>query len=354
MIKPLTSLRFFFSFSVMASHFMFLRDSSSLFLRSIFENILFEGFEICFFYVLSGFILTYRHHQDFETHNNNKKRFYISRIARIYPLHIITFVIAIPLVLNQSSGINLPEIAKFFSNLFLLQSFIPLREYYFTYNSVSWSISNDVFFCFIFPFVIPLISKLIKRQKKLIYIISILLIIPTLMLIIPENKQHDFFYINPFFRCFDYILGVFLFYLYRYIKTKQIHINYTLAEIGSLALLVLFVYLSPMAPEVTRHSAYYWIPMASIVLSFSFQNGKLSNILSKPFFTFLGSLSFSIFLIHALIIRYFNIINGRYMGIENDYIKMGLIITTTLIASYISSTYIERPLGRYVKYKLND
>ena len=96
MIKPLTSLRFFFAFCVFLCHLYFLRESK--FFHSIFTNVLSEGFlGVGFFFILSGFILALNYKDKFRKKTISLKKFYISRFARIYPMHFITLLAAIPI-----------------------------------------------------------------------------------------------------------------------------------------------------------------------------------------------------------------------------------------------------------------
>lgn len=59
---------------------------------------------VCFFFVLSGFILayTYRHRM----HKEGLRSFFISRFARIYPIYFVTLVLAIPVALFPDMGIH--------------------------------------------------------------------------------------------------------------------------------------------------------------------------------------------------------------------------------------------------------
>ena len=95
MIKPLTSLRFFFALFVFLSHLYFLKASE--FYIDIFENFFSEGFlGVSFFFILSGFILAYNYEDkileslqkeaaslmvDWPSSRNKQKRFVLAYIA---------------------------------------------------------------------------------------------------------------------------------------------------------------------------------------------------------------------------------------------------------------------------------
>lgn len=73
MIKPLTSLRFFFALCVFVSHLSFLKGSE--YYANIFETIFDEGFlGVSFFFILSGFILAYNYEDKILEKKNHQKR----------------------------------------------------------------------------------------------------------------------------------------------------------------------------------------------------------------------------------------------------------------------------------------
>src|SRR5882724_4066312 len=59
-----------------------------------------EGFAgVAFFYVLSGFILTHNYRRNLRNLRWQEVRnFYACRLARIYPVHVLTFIAIIPLM----------------------------------------------------------------------------------------------------------------------------------------------------------------------------------------------------------------------------------------------------------------
>jgi len=196
MIKPLTSLRFLFAFMVFTSHLIFLSKSESKILRWIYKSVFHEGYiGVSFFFILSGFILAYNYQDGILKNKKSKRTFYQARFARIFPLHILTLVISVPL----TYGVFIQQKSIWFSqaltNLSLTQSYVPIKSIYFSFNALSWSISDEMFFYLVFPFLILLIPK--TRNFKNISMLLIIAIIPLLTLVIPENYYHQIFYIKP-------------------------------------------------------------------------------------------------------------------------------------------------------------
>ncbi|MGE8555252.1 MAG: acyltransferase family protein [Chryseobacterium jejuense] len=348
MIKPLTSLRFFFAFCVFLSHLSYLKEDERY--KSIFSNIFSEGFlGVSFFFILSGFILALNYRDKFQNKKITLKKFYIARFARIYPLYLVTMLISIP-VLYSNFKILL-------YNFFLVQSYIPDQKYFFSYNAPSWSISDEMFFYALFPILVGISFKFKKVFKIMLLIMFVSLLI-ILNNILPKEKIHYWLYISPFTRIFDFILGILLFDLALYIKKKKISlhkITLTFFEIGSLAILAIFFLLHNNLPISYRFSIYYWLPMCLIILSAtnSFITERnitwITKILSWKCFVYLGEISFGFYLIHYLVITYAHKYNGMG-GIHLNGIPLALIMfSITLIASIFAYEIIEKPFNKKIK-----
>ncbi|EIA07719.1 acyltransferase family protein [Flavobacterium frigoris] len=350
MIKPLTSLRFFFAFIIFTHHLTFLGKSKASYLRWIHEFILKEGFiGVSFFFILSGFILAYNYRDSILNKSILKSDFYIARIARIYPVHLLCLLIAVPITLKDVSFNLSTWLAQLFFNVTLTQSFIPVKYIYFSFNSPSWSISNELFFYLLFPFLIILGSKVKDNKYKKGLLTMSILLIPLLMLIIPAPYYKNLFYVNPFFRVFDFIIGLILFEIYLRIKKQQSTTNNDLLEVGSILLLLIFFIFHEWVPLVMRYSVYYWIPMCLLILIFSFQNGIISRFLSNKSLMFLGEISFGFYMFHQLVLKYFIDFNQHYFHIKNEYYIIAIILALSLIVSYISFIWFEKPLNKYFK-----
>jgi peptidoglycan/LPS O-acetylase OafA/YrhL len=205
MIKSLTSLRFVFAFMVFMSHNVIPTDCLLL------KHIFYEGYAgVGFFFILSGFILAYSYRERLLSGNMSISTFYKTRIARIYPLHLLTFIIAA--ILLQPFETSLGYLVKFISNLTLTQSFLPFGGIYFAFNAPSWSISDEMFFYFLFPAILYMIYKKRKIFSVIFGGVSITLFFLT-FLITKETYRHALFYINPLTRIVDFCIGICLFHI---------------------------------------------------------------------------------------------------------------------------------------------
>ena len=157
-IRSFTGMRFLAAVAVFISHVL------AIFPVVERGRIPLGGAGVSFFFLLSGFILTYVYwpnggrpnggtkslamsRQDF-----NSRKFYLRRFARIWPLHIVTLLLNLFLIRGFSKFFAGDyAAAKLSVNVGLLQSWIPNRQWLFPLNGVSWSLSAEAFFYLVFP-----------------------------------------------------------------------------------------------------------------------------------------------------------------------------------------------------------
>lgn len=338
---------------VFSHHLLFFRDSPDTNLSGLYSSVFSEGFiGVSFFFILSGFVLSLAYTERFKDQTITTREYLIARFARIYPLHFLMFLFAIPRALDKLNGHNA---ARFFGNMglniTLLQSYIPRAGTYLSFNSVSWSISAEFFFYAMFPFLLTIIYK---AKRKLVLWAS-LLIIPVLIFFTPADWHKDIFYINPLIRISDFFIGMLLYRLYAEGVFKPSGgKSATLFEVAALALLVVFFVLKDYVPIGYRYCVYYWIPMALIVLVFAYQQGAISRLLSNRILVLCGEISFAFYMCHVLFIYYAPSVSNLLHLSFSDYVLAPIILIVSLCASYVLFRYFEMPMNKWIKKKLAD
>src|SRR3954452_336502 len=119
------------------------------------------GLFVDMFFILSGFVISYSYPSDARG-LKAYSRFMIRRIARIYPLHLLSLLIFVLLI-----GVGLERTARstpldFLYNLMLLQAWGVTDHL--SFNSPSWSISAE-FFCYL---IFPLLMLLARKVHPLV------------------------------------------------------------------------------------------------------------------------------------------------------------------------------------------
>lgn len=287
MINTLTSLRFIFAIMVFGAHCYVI---DNVFNTHFFK----EGFVgVSFFFVLSGFIIAYNYQEKLKDNKIDKRTFWVARIARIYPLHWLTLFIAAILGSYVIASGTLDWLKHFLASLTLTNAYIPRADYFFSFNSPSWSLCCEQLFYICFPFLIPL-AKNYKYLLSVFGIVAILMVVG--MYFTPEDEIKGFWYVNPITRFPDFIVGMLLFQLYERLKNKNITaLQGSIIEISSIILFLIFYLYATDIPKVYRYSCYYWLPVAVILISFSLQKGIFSRILSNRFLVIGGEISYSFY-----------------------------------------------------------
>lgn len=345
MIKPLTSLRLFFALAVFFSHLAFLKNDLKY--SGVYDSIFSEGFlGVSFFFILSGFILALNYESKFVEDKVSYKDYILGRIARIYPMHVLTMLIALPLSYKVFYKYILYHIT-------LTQSFIPDKDFYFSLNAPSWSISDEMFFYCLLPFLILFFNK--NKHILTMMIAGGIVLIFALNIYLPASDQHYWIYVNPFIRLIDFIVGIALYKVYKYFKSlKTPFIRYGNHEILSILIFIVFFVFKDKVDLSYRYSIYYFIPMCLIIMCFALSSdnskqGLLSKILSNKLLVKGGEISFSFYLWHLLVIPYFQIVFTK-MGLNVPAeIQIILMLFLTIVISYISFEFVEKYFNTKIK-----
>jgi len=331
-IDTLTSFRFFAALGVFYFHV---------------SNVDYAGLGVSFFFVLSGFILTYTYFDRLQMVNADVFNFYTARFARIYPLHLITFSFCFCLFIKWLFNDPL-WFYKMVLNLLLLQSYVPNQAVNFSYNGVSWSISCEFFFYFCFPFLLLLVRK-VRLNLSLPIIAGLWLIQVGIGLMVNPNSEAGNWgiYIFPLFRIAEFIIGMLICLLFR--KRSEIKPNFvvfTILEVLTLCSIFVVHKLSHFIDPALRSGIIYVPFIATMILVYSFQCGVVSKILQHKFLVTLGEISFAFYMIHQLVIRYDNLFI-TWKGSQTVHDLFLFVISVTI--SYFVYTFYEIPMRNKIR-----
>ena len=347
-IHSLTALRFFAALGVFLHHFHFYEHTSSHWLQLTYKAF-FEGFVgVTFFYVLSGFIISYSYHNQAIRRPYTTGEFLFNRFARLYPVHFLTLGAAL-MAYYGWSNLGSVESGVIAANAALVHSLVPDPAYFFSINGVSWSISVEVFFylAFIFLFVRLRTRYLAAVGATLAGFIAYLLAGP----LAGHPLNGWTFYINPAFRAVDFIAGMLIFRLFISDRFRPTVSQSSAMEVGSLFLLAAFAYFGiKHIPMAWRYDLFYLIPMMFVVWAFCHGQGVISLLISKRFLVWLGEASFSLYMIHQIIIAL--ALRNTPVDINSPNQVLWFVGVTTLTGVVVSVAIFEmyeKPVNDYLR-----
>lgn len=164
-LNQLTTTRFIAAILIVFYHFG--SDTYSHFYEPIQTIIKRANLGVSFFFILSGFVMIIAYSKK----NIVFKEYYLNRFARIYPSYLLALLLTIGYHIARHTNLDIKECVL---GVLGLQAWIP--QYATTLNFTGWSLSVEIFFYALFPFLL----KYIYQQytlKKVSYIIVLIWVI---------------------------------------------------------------------------------------------------------------------------------------------------------------------------------
>lgn len=318
------------------------------------------------FYVMSGFLMTYRYAEDNLIANfKNNLKFAIDKIKKLYPLHIITMICAIILdaAVKLHNGFSLIALAKLvlkiILNIVLLQTWVPNCYISVSLNGVAWYLSVTMFLYFIFPWIKNMVERIsiIKLSviSALILIIEILACIPFIKIVGNESHIYIWFmYCFPVFRLGDFFIGC---------VSKRIFFELDFKNIGAKKATVyecvaatltafVFIWLKRDCTNVFELALHNWttiyIPLAFIwVMLFAANKGLITKLLTNKLTLFIGNISAYAFLIHYVITQYMSALLKSFEITLGGW-SLAIIVFIELIITIIFSIIYKKIHDKYI------
>ncbi len=256
-----------------------------------------------FFFILSGFILAYRYGETCRTLSwPSYGHFVWQRVARIWPLHLVTMGLAIA-YLAVKYGDGYFNRASIITNLLLAHSWG--HKFDPALNFPSWSLSCEWGAYLVLPFYLLLVQPLRRGRIHLLLIAAFLALLVWYATRFGEGTLDQLRERWGLGRCLiEVAIGVSLFYLYTPLRTwkashgailaRRITVGSdTVAAVLFCAIFVVFTY---------TKSDLWFVPLAgALILALSLAEGPFSYLLERRPMVLLGEISFSIYMLHAFV-----------------------------------------------------
>jgi peptidoglycan/LPS O-acetylase OafA/YrhL len=312
-LRPLTAFRILAALPVVFCHYLAMGVPSGVTRAARYSE---EGVcALTFFFMLSGFILAYNYRTQFVTLDRRRVwNFWVLRWARLYPVHVLTFVMSFGcvIIVDHFRTGHVQATWKAVVNLTFTHAFVPNPSWVW-FNPVSWSLSVEAFFYLTFPLWLWVLSRRPGPSGRWLLAAGLWL---TGAALAWRFRNHPpafatwVCYTNPLARLPEFLIGVLigLDFAERVTKPKPAVRTVgagwaTLWEFAALAFLVGSVVAFPASglPKTFRYCAFYTPAVAVLIAVYARQAGAFSRVLGTKPMLYLGELSFSLYMLHSVI-----------------------------------------------------
>ena len=345
-IPALTSLRFFAALVVVLHHY---DARQGLLPFAIFDR----GYEaVTFFFVLSGFILTYVHctGPDLRQLNVRSRAFMVARAARILPAYYLALGLAAPFFLYSffvAQTLAWPQlVGGLIAVPLLLQAWYPPTAV--LWNTPAWSLSVEAFFYALFPAICRLMGR---RSAGSALSLSFLAVVATSLLrqhffdasSAPFGTPwHSFCAYFPVFHLPQFIFGMALGRCFIKHGTHSSRANEMLLLAGVIGLSVILFLQSHVSWLLSDPMLV--IVFGSILFGSAAGAGFLTKALATPVLVFLGEASYATYIAHGPIFQWWRWGTKKYLGLDlAPSVDLVGYLSCVLILSGIILVGLERP-----------
>jgi peptidoglycan/LPS O-acetylase OafA/YrhL len=359
-LPGLNGLRFLAAFSVMLAHIELLKEQLGVVnWHPFFFRLNLGGIGVYFFFVLSGFLITYLLMIEKERKGKvNIRAFYVRRLLRIWPLYYFITLLGF-FILPYFEWMHIPWLQQFFAdnfsnNLWLFLLMLPNAALAFMpavpHIGQLWSIGVEEQFYLIWP---NLFARAKKVGRMIIVCIVIIIAIKAGWLMLlktrwiessPTTIGFTKFLAMSKFECMA--IGAYGAFLVHHQKFNALrYLQYRWSWVTALVLLPLVSYFTPEALDDIVHLPYA-VLFLIIIINVSV-NHKALHLLENDVMNHLGNVSYGIYMYHMMIVAA-AIQVGKMLYGEDGNILFNLFvyvvsITVTILVSTVSFRFFEQP-----------
>jgi peptidoglycan/LPS O-acetylase OafA/YrhL len=351
-LDALTGLRFFAALAVYQSHHPqpdYMPDFLATFFKAGYNG-------VTIFFVLSGFVIGLNYIESLSTPSfRATARYFIARIARVYPLYIIVLLF---IWLQRQA----PQDIGLLWHLLTIQGWSPDLAFAYGYNSPGWSVGVEFFLYLCFPILALIFYPLRKSEKTLWLLVSAVTI--ALFLIawgLLQNGQadlpwedpasaHRWLYRTPLLRLGDFCLGILGALLFRAQKDSatQHRRTWSVVSYGAATGII-----AAMMIPSNIYSVYSWdalyAPLAFLlILGIALvPSTLLGRLLATPSIVLLGEASYALYLIHYHMMQtIFRIFRYEAYAPPVAIASWLAFFGICILLSLALHTYVETPIRR--------
>jgi peptidoglycan/LPS O-acetylase OafA/YrhL len=332
-LRNLTSVRFIAAIMVVLFH---VRDHLPVSLAGGPVALGYVG--VSFFFVLSGFILTYQN-----SDTVSSREFWKARFARIYPIYVVGLLLSLPFFVVTALRGEVPWFASLAAAV-LLQSWLPGCAL--ALNAPGWSLSDEAWFYASFPFAIRRVRGLTTRGALWLAAaawIGVLLVPVTYLALMGRRDlgpmDHgavlEMVKFHPLARLGEFGAGM----AGGVIFLRQPRRPRPVLALLSALLIAVLISLRDRIPYLILHNGLFVPAFVAIVLALATTDVP---VLGRRAFARLGEASYSLYILHVPMWMMISAVEKRWHRFGGTLVPVYLAVT--LIVSLLAFRYIEVPM----------
>lgn len=344
-LDSLTGLRWWAAFGVFIYHMLNFAPIPILSLFAPFGN---SG--VAFFFVLSGFVLSYSAKATTTTRN-----FYWRRFARIYPAHFVALLLAIPVFYSvtpdpQQDWVKPFSIGILLLSVFLLQGWSRDPVILFSGNPAAWTLTVEAFFYLLHPLLNRGLQLLRSRGATILILIAFATAIGYRVLVVLQPESFWAMLPLPITRINEFVIGMGL------ARLMLLGVRLPVAPIGAYLLITGFILWQVLGARYTLEAGFFvWSHylreeillglFAVIILAVATRDATGGrSLLRTPVLLHLGAWSFAFYLLHATVMYVFLAVFGKQAPSFTNLVWYVPVFGISLLLSWMLYRFVERPL----------
>lgn len=294
---------------------------------------------VSFFFVLSGFVLTWSHRD-----GDRAGSFYRRRAARIGPLHVVTWaVMGVLLVALATRPASVPALAS----LLLLSPWTPGWALHLTMNNPAWSLGCEAFFYALFPLLLVVLRRLSPTQRRVVLVTLVAAVLLVAVVLSPTSESSARFWLLYFFpptRLLEFAVGMLL-------AAEVADGRLPRLALGPVTVLALGAYVADSwAPVAYQQVAVTLVPFMALLVAGAQADtsGTRSGWRWRPVVR-LGVWSFALYLVHWPVMTVLAHVVTRPVGVVGGVVLGVGALAASVVAAAGLHRWVEAPLERVLR-----
>lgn len=295
------------------------------------------------FFILSGFVLSWVYADRISSGRIGMGRFFLHRLARLYPLHLMTLLVSIYTYSRFFGEYPFPNPMETAVHHFLMLQGMGLSQTW-SWNDPAWSISVELFASLAaFPFILQCRSN---ATLMAIACIGYGMVTARHHHLMAASDLHLMFFSSGLIKC---VAGMAVGVMVKNLVSinHEVRVPDTKQNLLQITVLAMVSYFLFTTDNIKSYDLLALTGITYLIYSSCVYDNLFSRFVSSKVMVYLGKISFSIYLVHEPIMV--------LLGCSGTYSAMGFAAKTAVfipllaVTSVATYTFIEMPSYSFLK-----